>query len=203
MRSATPFANDFDLPELHALETTERCRADTRELTDAIWRHQRARPAIRQERLRAGRHAQGCHPRHFGYRAGRYARLSTWRRRNDREGVQSAQPQSDSIKSDQCGRLMLALGDEQLSKKVDVRMASFRAEGDASRLRSASVENASIALQKNASPDEIHRLRLADIPWSLAAPGPHGKHLASNRLRDICVPRLLELFCENRRALPI
>jgi hypothetical protein len=123
--------------------------------------------------------------------------------RSRRRSVCSASAQSDSIKSDQCGRLMLALGDQQLSKKVDVRMASFRAEGDASRLRSASVENASLALRKNASPDEIHRLRLADIPWSLAAPGPHGKHVASNRLRDICVPRLLELFCENRRALPI
>jgi hypothetical protein len=72
-------------------------------------------------------------------------------------------------------------------------MASFRAEGDASRFRSASVENASLALRKAFS-HEIHRLRLADIPWSLAAPGPHRKHIASNRLRDICVPRLLEFF---------
>lgn len=38
IRSPTPFANDFDLPELRALEKTERCRADARELTDAIGR---------------------------------------------------------------------------------------------------------------------------------------------------------------------
>jgi hypothetical protein len=97
---------------------------------------------------------------------------------------------------------MLALGDEQLSKKVDVRMASFRVAGDVSSLRSASVENASLALRK-AFPDEIHHLRLPTYHGRSPHPDLTGKHVASNRRRDFCVPRLLELFPENRRALPI
>jgi hypothetical protein len=110
--------------------------------------------------------------------------------------------QGDSIKSAQRGRLMLARGDEQLSKKIDVRMASSARKATLAAFDLLASKNASLALRKS-FPDDIHRLRLADIPWSLAAPGPHGKHVASNRLRNICVPRLPELFRENRRVLPI
>ena len=95
---------------------------------------------------------------------GRCTRLRPWRRRNDRDGVQSTE--DDGIKSDQRGRLMLALGDEQLSKKVDVRMAS-----SARKVTLAAFDL--LALKMPRLPSEKTRPRTKSIAFVL--PTYHGR----------------------------
>jgi hypothetical protein len=125
---------------------------------------------------------------------GRCTRLCLWCRRNDRDGVQSAE--GDSIKSAGASCLRSATNSSPRKSMSGWRHSARKVTPAAFDLLALKMPR---ALRK-AFPDEIHRLGLADIPWPLAAPGPPGKHVASNRLRDICAPRCLELFPKSSRA---